>query len=437
MRKDRDEKYSGIFGKMRKIFDFLGDIYFNFRVTDYKHLSELYSKQIKKGTELSGEVGRLTRRTINLSGQYEKEKEKVNQLSIENKGLTNTAFILSTKLSELEESVTELTEQRNIFSAELAENQSQISEYKKGVLESPPYKELEEARQKTEAERDDLEKRVQELEKAKKDIDGLYGVQKQITIKLQREFRNRYEEHVKETEKLIINRARESDKSLSYVMIRDLDEIMVVTPEFEEKYHFKDEEIRGKRYFNVLKNANVRFVQDLRKLFKDPKEIKKQTIIIDGKKEDRVIYFVRHSPEVVKGLIPDDKGNLVEHGRYYTRVDVHDFGFVEKTKTGFYKIIHRNGEPRTLQEFIEQQHLKEIQENEINKKIEEFFPRWAKEGITVKETEEIEDTCKNYKDFRLQVAKLLSKKRKEKRVEPTFKRLGRLVRGNRKKQKST
>lgn len=425
MRKESERKYNGMFGKIRKISDFLGDIYF--KVTDYKPLSKLYAEQINRGIELSEEVGKLNQKVVN-------EAEKVNQLSIKNKGLADRATIISGELNKLEYSVNELNEQRNFLSAELAEAQAQITEYEKGVLESPLYKESEETRQKAEAERDSLEKRVQELNKAKKDIEGLYGVQKQITVKLQREFRNRYEDYVKETENLIINRARESDKKLSYVVIRDLDEIMVATPEFEEKYHFKDEEIRGRKYFNVLKNANVRFMQDLRKLFRDPKEIKLQTIIIDGKKEDRVIYFVRHSPEVVKGLIPDDKGNLVEHIRYYTRVDVHDFGFVEKTKTGFYKIIHRNGEPRTLQEFIEKQHLKEIQENEINKKIEKFFPKWAKEGITVKETEEIENTCKNYKDFRLQVAKLLLKKRKEKRVEPTFKKLRRLVRRDRKKE---
>ena len=382
---------------------------------DYSSLSQQYTDKVNENTGLSGKVGELSQRVTNLSEQYEKEEERTEKLSLENQGRVNTITALSDELSELEISFSESNEQRISLAEELAKTQEQLRAYQEGVLKSSEYLELVELKQQAEERVSDLEKRIEELEKSKKDLGGLYAHQKQINLRLQREFRNRYEAHVKETEKLIISRARGSDKKLSYVTIRDLDEIMVVTPEFEEKYHFKDEEIRGKRYSDVLENADVLFLKDLKKFFKDPKKRKLQTVIVDGKKKERVIYFVKYPPEVVPGEIPDDEGNLVEHRRYYTRVDVHDFGIIERTKTGFYKIIHHNGEPRTMQEFIERQQLKEVMESEIHKKIESSFPKWSGRGMTAKELEGIEDACKNYEDFRSQVAGALLKKRAKKK----------------------
>lgn len=118
MGKENEKGYADVFGKIRKIFDFLGDIYF--RITDYKHLSELNTGNINKNIELIGEIGRLNQRLKDVT--FEKGN-------------------LNKKVSELE-----------VF----------VKNYQKGILESQEYKELEQAKEKTEAERDKYEKQVVE-----------------------------------------------------------------------------------------------------------------------------------------------------------------------------------------------------------------------------------------------------------------------------------
>lgn len=355
MRKESERKYNGMFRKIRKIFDFLGDIYF--RVTDYEHLSKLYAEQEIKGIELSGEVGKLTRRTINLSEQCEKEREKVNQLSIKNKELTNTASILSTKLSELEESVNGLVEQRNFLSVELAENQNQLSEYKKDVLESSPYKGLEEARQKAEAERNSLEKRVQEL-------DNLCNLRQETIKNLRIKLKEYYKEVLNETESAFERIAEGEDKNLSYVIIRGHSKIIASTEEFKKKFHFDSEKLKGRKYFAALKmpEDSPDYIFKIKEMFENPEEIELPTTIINGKGEEKIIRFIKHVPTSKK--IGD---KLI----FYTRVDVYEIGLVRREFGKIVRMLHiKDGEPRTLSEFLEKYYANKTREEAEKEKTE-------------------------------------------------------------------
>ncbi len=322
--------------------------------TDYKELSEEKDFLVTKTGEL--------REKIEVQGGI------IDRLNREKNELRDEIDSLNKRAKSLEE---------------------KIEAYQKGATETPEYKMLA----------------------------GAYGTQKKINRDLQNALRESYDSHVKEVEERIIDRARKTDKNFSYVYIKGLDEILVVTPEFEEKYHFNNEELRGLKYFKVLKDANMQYIEDLKKLFKDPQERKLQTMIIDGKRKERAIYFVKHEPEFVKGLISDGKGNLIEERVYFTRVDVHDFGIVQRTKEGFLKIIHRNGPPKKLQEFVEQQHIREFVGDEINKLLAKKFPSWAKYGIKSKEIEKISDDYENYKDFRKKISDLLRLKRRQERED--------------------
>jgi len=223
---------------------------------------------------------------------------------------------------------------------------------------------------------EELESKCGKLERRNSELENLCGQQNRVMHRLQRSYKKVCENCIIEHEKFIIERAKEGDAKLSYVVIKGLDKILVATPEFENKFYFNNDEIKGKSYFKVLKDSiNSKFVKGMKKFFVTPEEVDYETIIVDGKNKERVIHFVKYKPEAMITLQPDISGKLAEQSTFYTRVDVHDVGILKRTKEGVLKkFYHSYKVPGRLQEFIEQECIKDTllkneEMGEISKKL--------------------------------------------------------------------
>lgn len=361
----------GIYGKVKKFFSFLGDIYF--RLTDYKNLEEQRERQVNNNLKLSGEVGRFEQRAKNLSYLYKRETKRAEQLALENQGLTNTITNLSEELGGLEKSVRELTEQKDSLSEELSATQKNLLNYQKGVENSPEYIALAKEKARFEA-------RVGGLEEEVGTLKDLCKRRNKTISELQIKIREYDKIKIGQIESVYEQRAKGPDKGHSYIVIREHLKIITSTPEFRKSFNYDDpnKPIKGLNWFKVLKipedSPDYISQKQMKELLEDPKEIKLTTTIIDGKGEEKIIRFIKHVPEYSKVGV---------YNYFYTRVDIYEIGIVERKFGKILRTLHIiDKPPQTIAEFFKQSAITEVktetdeQKNEIlSKKPQENKPR--------------------------------------------------------------
>ena len=216
------------------------------------------------------------------------------------------------------------------------------------------------------------------------DLNRLVALQKKVLVRFRREIECSYQLQLENVRRMIVNDARERNRDLSYIVADTSEDnfgkIMVVTPEFEKKFYFSNEEVIGSDYVRVLKNSdNIDYSPAIKELFDSLGKEKIDAVIADGKRGDRVIRLVKHKPYIIKVTAPDKDGNLIEYKNSFTRVDVHDVGFLQKRVNGIFRKVYHSRKPRTLQESAEQLHIKQILLE--NEEMGDYFKELVEKGM--------------------------------------------------------
>ena len=216
------------------------------------------------------------------------------------------------------------------------------------------------------------------------DLNKLVSLQKKVLVKFRREIECSYQLQLENVRRMIVSDARERNRDLSYIVADTSEDnfgkIIVVTPEFEKKFYFSNEEVIGSDYIRVLKySENIDYSSAIKELFDSIKEEKIDAVITDGKRADRVIRLIKHKPHIIKVTAPDKDGDLIEYKNSFTRVNVYDVGFLQKQVNGIFRRVYHSGKPRTLQESAEQLHIKDILLE--NKQMGNCFRRLIEKGM--------------------------------------------------------
>jgi len=285
--------------------------------------------------KLTGEIGTLNQRVINLSEQCKNEAKKVENLCLENQKKTHTITLLSDDINVIKDNICSLKEQNDDLTKENLHIQNKIKVYERGVLNSLEYKELKEAYNQA-------KERVSDLEKTLHESYNLIGLQKRTIKKLCADLRNRDRERLSEIERDYEEKAEGEDKNLSYVIIRGHSTIIASTPEFRKRFKFDADKIKGAKYFEVLKTPDDApdYIPKLKEDFEKPEEIELTTTIKDGDDEERIIRFIKNTP-----ICREIRGTSY----YYTKVEVYNIGWVKREFGKMKRRLHiKNGEPVTI-----------------------------------------------------------------------------------------
>lgn len=277
---------------------------------------------------------------------------------------------------------------------------------------------------------DDLQAKVERLEKENSQLNDLCGLQKTAIRRFRKSYEQHSDQYLEQIENLIVSRTEENDAGLSYVVIKDYDKVanivVATTPEFRNKFYFKKRKVDGKKAFEILRGSHHKdYAGGIVRLLKDSGKERAETIILDGKGRARVVCLIKHKPEVINriNMNQDGSGNLVSgKGPSYTRVDVLDLGVLKKTK-GKPRIEYNFDEaPTSLQGFIEQKYMNESprgkSQKELNEKFKGLYQRLTKKyGDEIKPLAKLWENRTDYVDFQDNCSGLLKKiKRKERKA---------------------
>ncbi|OGJ21047.1 hypothetical protein A3K73_07205 [Candidatus Pacearchaeota archaeon RBG_13_36_9] len=171
------------------------------------------------------------------------------------------------------------------------------------------------------------------------------------------------------------------DEELSYVVVADSGRIVASTEGFRKKFHFDDSNkpIVGRPYFRVIKSPpdSPGYIHDLKKLFRDSSRIEVQTTICDGEGNEKFVHLLKYEPYRVDVFPPGDEevqnrdyppgdeevknrdyppGDEEVKNRdyfFYTRVDVHEIGWVKREVGIARRFLHiPDGVPLTVPELL-------------------------------------------------------------------------------------
>ena len=148
----------------------------------------------------------------------------------------------------------------------------------------------------------------------------------------------------------MIEQMTEAEKYLSYIWVdtcERIGRIVGATPVFRKTFCYDDPDrpIKGQLCYRAFKQpSDVVDYRDIKKLLKEPEEIKLQTTIYNGAREEKFIRFTKYPPI---------SGKIGERDYSFTRIDIYEIGWVERFKGGVKRKMHViNGEPDTLEKFI-------------------------------------------------------------------------------------
>jgi len=315
------------------------------------------------------------------------------------------------KVKGLENSINELAKQKNLLTQELATSQNQIEIYKKGVLESPDYVGLA-------TKKDAIEAKVGDLEKQVSDLNNLCMFRQETIKELRETLRGHMGQYRNTMETIFEKEAENDNKALSYIIIDGDGKIVASTPTFRK--NFKYDEIKGTKYFSVLKapepNGNAENWIRLTSFLQEQVEDGLESTILDCKRELRHVYLEKQKPTIIQCTEYGENGEGSNYTLVYRRIDVHDIGFWKK-----FSKEHRERKIRSLEEYFAVLKLDEaeIENKELKKAMKYYSSDLRKRGLNLTQVLRVWDKLRkkerNYDTWKRGCAELILGKRKDAR----------------------